>query len=59
MSRANDVLEMGVVRGVRDVVGEMCMARGGWELLGLEDWVWALPILWEHRAWVVRLCFGG
>ena len=25
-----------------------CLARGGWEVFGCQDWVWALPILEEH-----------
>ena len=39
----------------------MCLARKGWEVLGVsvwQDWVWALPILEEHGEWDMCLCFG-
>ena len=55
VSSAADVLWVSVVRGMRGVGGvcEMCMglARGGVGengVSGSEDWVWALPILWEQ-----------
>ena len=43
-----DVLWMSVVRGMRGVGGvcEMCLARGS---VDGEDWVLALPIMWEQR----------
>ena len=52
LSSTGDVLEMSVVRGVSGVcVMCMCLARrgvGGGGVSGLEDCVWALPILWEQ-----------
>ena len=59
MYSADDVLEMSVVRGVRGVVCEICMAWGevGREgVSGLEDWVWDLPILWEQGEGM--MCVG-
>ena len=55
VSIAADVLWMSVVREMRGVGGVcemcMCLARGGVGgdgVSGLEDWVWALPILCER-----------
>ena len=62
LSSAGDVLEMSVVRGVSGVCDMcMCLALGeaGWEVLGvsgLQDWVWALPILEEHRENGISVC---
>ena len=56
LSSTGDVLEISVVRGV-GVVCDMCMclARGGVGgegVSGLENWVWALPMLWgEVECW--------
>ena len=55
VSSTSDSPGMTVVRGMRGVGGVcamcMCFARGGvgGEVVsGREDWVWSLPILWEH-----------
>ena len=54
VSSTADVLRMSVVRGMRGV-GGVCEGVSGWE-----DWVWALPILWEQgslgRVFGLRSC---
>ena len=62
MSSAADVLWINVLRGMRGVGGVcemcMCLARAVWVKRGVsggEDWVWALPILWEQGS-VGRVC---
>ena len=60
LSGAGDVLEMSVVRGVGRVCDMgMCLARAGWEVLGVsgrQDWVGALPILEEHGESGICVC---
>ena len=63
VSSAADVLWLGVVRGMRGIDGVcdmcMCLARGGMGgdgVRGWEDWVWALPILWEQGECWRRVC---
>ena len=63
VSSAAVVLGMSVVcemRGVGEVCEMcMCLGRGGLEGEGMsrkEDWVWALPILWEHGECWTCVC---
>ena len=60
-SVANE-LWMSVVLGMRGVGGVCVWLGAAWVergMSGCEDWVWALPILWEQRRVLdVCPCFG-
>ena len=54
-----------MVRGMKGVGGvcEMCMCLAmdgvggeGGGVSQCEDWVWALPILWEQGKWWICVC---
>ena len=64
VSSAADMLWMSVVHGMRRVGGvcEMCVCvwlGAAWVergVSGREDWVWALPILWEQGECWTYVC---
>ena len=58
VSSADDVRGMRGVGGVCEMC--MCLALAAWEeragVSGREDWVWALPIIWEQGECWTCVC---